>query len=1050
MRYREELPPSHPVYSGIPSADLMAWLKDWQIGPSGRRPCGRASGLEQPLMPFTEYCGWRLRGSGNPLELPPPHAGGTLWSTVQLVIPEDLDTSCEAAHQFIRSIHDLSSHRLSFEAVGTAGTVALQFGCADKNTLDSLSKHLGAVYPGLGFKEDELDWMNAWMVLPENYHHVTEFGLDKGFLAPIQILSGKSKLDPWNGLVAALSRLEEEEVGLVQIIFRPVLQNWSREIRNLQDLVPFLPGEGFALADQMMEKVSPSLFAVRLRVGGSAKTNERVQAIVSGLTAPFAILQRQGGNKLVDLAAQDDAFSDLDTRDTRVTGMILSSEELASLLHIPPESAHTEKLVPPESNTRTKAAPSSAVIFNLKEEVTDAANEVVAVRAGKGALLGVNAHDGDLNLIAVTNEQRIKHTYVIGASGSGKSTLLLNLILQDMQRGDGLALLDPHGDLVEDVLALVPDHRREDVILFDPADQDYPVGLNVLSARTETERNLLASDLVATFQRLSTSWGDQMTAVLSNAILAILESDVGGTLVDLRRFLIEEDFREAYLDHVRDDEIVYFWKKTFPLLTGQKSIGPIITRLNTFLRPKVIRHVVGQPHAQFEFGDVLNSRKIFLAKLAQGLIGEDNSHLLGTLLVSMIHQHAIARQAVSEHQRPDFFLYLDEFHHFVTPSMSSILTGARKYHLGLILAHQEFQQLRSRNADVAGSVLANPFTRICFRLGDEDAGKFADGFSFFEEDDLKALAVGQAICRLETVQNDFNLTSLPVPEVDKVEAETRRQEARLRSRQKYATSRAEVEAYFAEQLDTTGAPKKEGRRSTTGVSSQQQRRVAQEEPDPLDAVFEGQQASPQPPQAAHVEVKLQPGPPKPHPRPESFPRTKPSIPPDMGRGDSNHKRIQKELKLWGHEAKYFSEIEKVISGGKVDVSLEKEGKPSIAIEIGNTDNAEHEFENIEKCLKAGYAQVLHVAVADALRRKLTPLLPARLSPEQCAKVRLMSEAECVVYLRGLAVQAAGSTSTSHGRTVNTNFKAISSEEQARRIKEVGDILRGRRPPKKES
>ena len=229
-------------------------------------------------------------------------------------------------------------------------------------------------------------------------------------------------------------------------------------------------------------------------------------------------------------------------------------------------------------------------------------------------------------------------------------------------------------------------------MLLDPSDEAYPVGFNILSAHSELERNLLASDLVSVFRRLSTSFGDQMTTVLGNAILAFLESSEGGTLADLRRFLVEPGFRERFLATVRDPEIVYYWQKEFPLLTG-KPQGPILTRLDTFLRPKVIRHMVSQKENRLDFAAIMNGRKILLAKLSQGLIGEENSYLLGTLIVSKLNQIATSRQNMAAAERTPFYLYIDEFHNFVTPSLAAILVGARKYNLGLILAHQELQQL---------------------------------------------------------------------------------------------------------------------------------------------------------------------------------------------------------------------------------------------------------------------------------------------------------------------------------------------------------------------
>ena len=393
----------------------------------------------------------------------------------------------------------------------------------------------------------------------------------------------------------------------------------------------------------------------------------------------------------------------------------------------------------------------------------------------------------------MSTEQRVRHMHLIGASGSGKSTLLLNMIMQDIENGDGLAVLDPHGDLIDQVVSRIPEERIKDVVLLDPSDEAYPVGFNILSAHSDLERNLLSSDLVSVFRRLSTSFGDQMTTVLGNAVLAFLESSEGGTLGDLRRFLVEPGFRERFLTTVEDSEVVYYWQKEFPLLTG-KPQGPILTRLDTFLRPKVIRHMVSQKENRLDFAAIMNGRKILLAKLSQGLIGEENSYLLGTLIVSKLNQIATSRQNMAASDRKPFYLYIDEFHNFVTPSLAAILSGARKYNLGLILAHQELHQLSNRDSDVASAVISNPYTRVCFRLGDFDAKKLEDGFSFFKAKDLQNLSVGEAIVRMERAEYDFNLKTIPLAVVDATLAASRRERIVASSRERYAVTREDVEA----------------------------------------------------------------------------------------------------------------------------------------------------------------------------------------------------------------------------------------------------------------
>ena len=431
----------------------------------------------------------------------------------------------------------------------------------------------------------------------------------------------------------------------------------------------------------------------------------------------------------------------------------------------------------------------------------------------------------------------MRHMHVIGASGTGKSTLLLRMILQDIEGGNGVAVLDPHGDLIDQILGRIPEGRVHDVVLLDPSDEDHPVGFNILRAHSELEKTLLSSDLVAAFRRLSTSWGDQMTSVLGNAILAFLESSEGGTLADLRRFLIETDFRARVLTKVRDPQVVYFWRKEFPLLSGRPQAS-IRTRLDTFLRPKLVRNVVCQKESGVDVGRVMNEGKILLIKLSQGAIGEENAQLLGTFLVSKIQQMAMARQETEESKRRPFYFYVDEFHNFATPSMAAILSGARKYRLGLILAHQQMRQL-GRDDEVASAVLSNPHTRICFRLGDSDAKHMADGFASFVAQDLQNLGIGEAICRVERAEYDFNIRTRVLPEIGSQIASDRRRDVVAASREAYGTPSEKVEAALTYDLGgnvarqaAAPAARRESETPTRSTAAQEPPNETPREPQP--------------------------------------------------------------------------------------------------------------------------------------------------------------------------------------------------------------------------
>ena len=654
---------------------------------------------------------------------------------VRAVLPPETKITKDAAAQFLMSLGHVS-RPASFEVVGTSDTIVVQLTCSLSDR-QQVREQLQAYFPEALLSEHDGYLEALWDTTGAKATAAVEFGLSKEFMRPLRSFE-RFDPDPLAGLIGAMSELGATDLAIFQVLFVSARHRWPESmIRAVTDDA----GDSFFIDDPAMvkltaEKISSPLFAAVVRVAAQSPKSKRAWRIAQGIGKSLRQFSEAASNELLPLSneAYDEGQhrGDVLARRSCRSGFIINRDELVSLIHLPSASARSAKLKREER--KTKAAPSLSF--------------------GHGLVLGENQHAGKTIRVSMSTEQRVRHMHLIGASGSGKSTLLLNMIIQDIEHGGGLAVLDPHGDLIDQVIARIPEERIRDVVLLDPSDDAYAVGFNILSAHSDLERNLLASDLVSVFKRLSTSFGDQMTTVLGNAVLAFLESTEGGTLSDLRRFLVEPSFRERILATVQDSEVVYYWQKEFPLLTG-KPQGPILTRLDTFLRPKVIRHMVSQKQNSLDFAEMMNGRKILLAKLSQGLIGEENSYLLGTLIVSKLNQIATSRQNIAASARQPFYLYIDEFHNFITPSLAAILSGARKYNLGLVLAHQELHQLSNRDSDVASAVISNPYTRVCFRLGDFDAKKLEDGFSLFKAKDLQNLSVGEAIVRMERAECDF-------------------------------------------------------------------------------------------------------------------------------------------------------------------------------------------------------------------------------------------------------------------------------------------------------
>jgi hypothetical protein len=566
---------------------------------------------------------------------------------------------------------------LSFEIVGTTERIALQMTCHEED--QPLFAHAFKSY----FPEAEAtpitDRLYSWHRAHEyTLFDVVQAGYAREFMIPLR-LPERSEPDPLVAFVSALEGMAADEAAALQILFEPASAPWPESIfRAVSDNAG---GDFFLNAPHIgreaRRKALLPLFGVVVRIAAAGPELARRDRLLR-LAAALAQFEAPDRNAFFVLNAGETMSSELTSdfilRQSSWSGMLWSLEELTALVHLPGEAVAS-----PSFLART-ARPTKAV----RATVSD------------GLHLGTNIHAGKPSEVYLSQDQLGRHTHVVGASGSGKTNLLLRLLTEAAETGRGFAVLDPHGDLVDDLLARIPETRADDVVLFDPSDAEHPVGFNVMAAHSETERMLLESDLVGIFRRLSTSWGDQMHTVLANAIQAMLASPNAATLADLRSFLVDAEFRRSFLATVEEPEIAYYWTKLYPLLKGRPE-GPILTRLDNFLRPKLIRSMVTQRENKLEFRKIMDTGGIFLAKLAQGAIGEENAALLGSFLTAKFHQVALSRQDIARQERRDFMLAIDEFQHFVTPSMASLLTGARKFGLGLLLAHQGLRQVEVRD-----------------------------------------------------------------------------------------------------------------------------------------------------------------------------------------------------------------------------------------------------------------------------------------------------------------------------------------------------------------
>lgn len=353
----------------------------------------------------------------------------------------------------------------------------------------------------------------------------------------------------------------------------------------------------------------------------------------------------------------------------------------------------------------------------------------------------------------IKTDDRRRHVYVIGKTGVGKTVLLENMIMNDIVNGRGVGLVDPHGDFAEKIISLIPEERVDDVIYFNPSDIEHPIAFNPLEKVVNEHRHLIASSIMAVFEKIWPDvWSARMQYILNNALLALLEYP-NATLLGIMRILSDKKYRKEVVDNLTDPVVKSFWINEFGRYSDRlavEAVAAIQNKVGQFVANPLIRNIMGQPHSAINLRKVMDEEKIIIANLSKGAIGEDNSALLGAMLVTRIQMAAMSRVDIPEEERRDFYLYIDEFQNFSTESFASILSEARKYRLSLTLAHQYIAQLVNDNdTRVRDAIFGNIGTMMIFRVGAKDAEFLEPEFApTFEEGDLLNLPKYNTYVRL--------------------------------------------------------------------------------------------------------------------------------------------------------------------------------------------------------------------------------------------------------------------------------------------------------------
>ncbi len=646
------------------------------------------------------------------------------------------------------------------------------------------------------------------------------------------------EVDPMQAITGALAKIQNGDAAIIQYVLQPASsrsrhtaeQAAKKTVRGRQQDISS-GGLGNALnpaavfenpekrekkrqessqltqrmqqrVDLVEQKLSQQQFSVTIRVGVSCRQTEEAERVYNAIVSSFSQYDLPDLNSLraYEVRKTKGFFQDLIFRMPRPEqDVILSTTEIASLFHFPLPTTATPNIVWRGS----KVAPAPVDLPT------------------SGVQVGTNVYRGTETPIYLSENDRRRHLYLIGQTGTGKTTLFLNMITEDIKAGRGVGVIDPHGDLIEDILLHIPPEREKDVVLFDPRDRERPLGFNILETKDEAQRDLVVNEVVEILQKLAArlnpeSIGPMFEHYLRNALLALVE-DPNSTLLDVPRMFVDDEFRAMILQRVHNPTVLQFWQKEFAQSQrGQMSadmLSYVISKLGRFISNDTVRNLIGQAKSSFDVRQIMDEKKILLCNLSKGMLGDINSDLLGFVLVSKIQIAALGRANVSEDKRPDFYFYIDEFQNFTTDSIATILSEARKYRLNLHLTHQFISQL---DDPIREAVFGNVGTLVSYRIGVDDAEFMAKQFApVFKEYDLVNLERFTAIIRLlanGTPQRAFSLKASAPPMGGNVDA---RERIRDYSRQHYGRSRSDVEQ---EILDRFAMMNKEQKPSTKEAS----------------------------------------------------------------------------------------------------------------------------------------------------------------------------------------------------------------------------------------
>lgn len=657
---------------------------------------------------------------------------------LQVAVTKNNETKIDVMEQLFASLASIKKGgwkqkfaiqpTISFEIVAKKEDIRF-YVWVPKSMRDMIEKQIHGNYP-----DAEVLEVPEYNIFNETGHVAYKsFQLAKNNFYPLKTYKDLA-VDPMSGLTSAVAKLNEGEACAIQILISPTDIPWQKEgskfISDTKKQESDPEKAKFSTPAKTLEaietKVGKPGFELSLRVVSVSPDREMAKVNLSNIGSAFSQLSSEynwfKGRKILNKGNFMEDFLYRYQPMFNIWGnhpSVVNSDELATLFHFPNRQITTPH------------------IYWIYSKTAPAPSEIPT----EGLFLGHSNYRGVKRPVYIGNEDRMRHVYVIGKTGTGKSELLKDMIIQDIKDGKGLCFMDPHGDAIEDILKLIPPERAEDVIYFNPADTERPMGLNLLEAKTEDQKHFVSTAVINMMYKLFDPYktgivGPRFEHAVRNAMLTGM-SEPGTTFVEVMRILTDSNYVQELLPKVTDPIIRRYWTDQIAQTSDfhkSEVLDYITSKFGRFVTNKLVRNIIGQSQSSFDLRNVMDQGKILLINLAKGSLGEENSNFLGLILVPRILMAAMSRSDVPQEQRRDFYLYVDEFQNFATPDFAVILSEARKYRLGLCVANQFIGQVEE---EVKNAIFGNVGTIISFRIGVTDANYLAHEFTpVFAEDDL--------------------------------------------------------------------------------------------------------------------------------------------------------------------------------------------------------------------------------------------------------------------------------------------------------------------------